>query len=253
MAKQKEAAAARDAAASATPTIQSPWQGAAMIGNTISAGVREGRAANQEAQARQQLADLMAKVGHGGSTPEMEAQIAVLDPELAKQYRQEAIDARTRADEAKAVIDAREDTQAFQGGENAATRAVTTSEGAPTGPSPPGHRTSATKSSASPPPRPSGPIWRAKTVRRRSARKRGGPIWLAKTEPRRSGRRRSAPTSRAKPIKRRRLPKPASTTGLARRTPPGNWKSSSRSCRERSRRPPSARNSARSRQVPNSG
>jgi hypothetical protein len=140
MAKRKTEADALSAsmAPQETPTIM---QGLGHVAQTISAGIREGRAANEESTSRDELAKIVAGINPDtGATPEQLANIGRYNPELARQYQEEAVQARRDAAARQAAIDDQEDEQRFRAGESEqerkarheeadASRAVTLSEG----------------------------------------------------------------------------------------------------------------------------
>ena len=133
MERQQQAARQKEAAGAMPGPITSPWQGAAHIGNIVAAGINEGRANKQQDEARQALAQIVAGVDPNvGASKEQLAEMEYIDPVLAKQYRDEAFEARRSADERKQAILMQDDAQAATHAEGEATRDVTRSEGAAT-------------------------------------------------------------------------------------------------------------------------
>jgi hypothetical protein len=77
-----------------TPTIM---QGLGHVAQVISGGIQEGRAQRDESAARDALAKIQATVGLEGAIPAQLAEIGRYDPEIAQQYREEAVQARRDA------------------------------------------------------------------------------------------------------------------------------------------------------------
>jgi hypothetical protein len=91
--------AAADARASAVAPVETPtiMQGLGHVAQVISSGIQEGRAQRSEAEARDALAKIQATVGLEGATPAQLAEIGRYDPQIAQQYREEAVQARRDA------------------------------------------------------------------------------------------------------------------------------------------------------------
>jgi len=104
-------AAAEASAANAAPIVNA-WQGAGALMNQLGDSMQMSRAAGQEADARAQLARLVAGIDPvKGASMEQIAQMQQLDPEFAnKEY--------LRAMEERAAVAAREDEQGFRAGES---------------------------------------------------------------------------------------------------------------------------------------
>jgi hypothetical protein len=100
MAKSKAAADAKAAAMQPqeTPTIM---QGIGHLANVAASGFLQNRAEGRESASREELAKLQAGIGLGEASPEQIAELGRYDPQLAQQYREEAMAARVRADELK--------------------------------------------------------------------------------------------------------------------------------------------------------
>lgn len=108
-----------------TPTIM---QGLGHVAQVISGGIQEGRAQRSEAEARDALAKIQATVGLEGATPAQLAEIGRYDPQIAQQYREEAVQARRDAAERAEAARLHEDTQAEGRSTLAATQGFTTKE-----------------------------------------------------------------------------------------------------------------------------
>ena len=139
MARAKAAADARNTAMTTieTPTIM---QGVGKLAQTLSAGLQERWARNEEQTGREELARIKAGIALEGATPEQLSQVGMYDPELEQQLREEAVQARRDAAARAEAVANREDTQVFTAGESsleraarekseAAQRALTASEG----------------------------------------------------------------------------------------------------------------------------
>lgn len=108
MARQRQLA---EAAPSANREMQSPWQGAAYLGEVLANKVNQGRIDRDLATGRQSLAEAMGGIDWAaGPTGEQVAQISALDPEqgqmMLQQLAQYRRDREARAQEA--AINARE-------------------------------------------------------------------------------------------------------------------------------------------------
>jgi hypothetical protein len=79
--------------------IASPWQGAAQMADVIGGSIREARASNQEAAARDQFAKLLA----GGLTPDEIGQAMQLDPEITMKYQEHTWDTEAKKAEQDAL------------------------------------------------------------------------------------------------------------------------------------------------------
>lgn len=75
--------------------IASPWQGAALIANSLVNGLQQNQAQEQEAAGRAQLAAAIAGIDPmAGATPEQMATVARLDPDLSQRLLADATQAR---------------------------------------------------------------------------------------------------------------------------------------------------------------
>lgn len=92
--------------------IQDPMQGFAQLGQTLFTGLQERRVRADESQGREALAKLIAGVGENGATPQELAEMGMYDPELASQYRKEALAAREAEAQRAEAARLHEDTQA---------------------------------------------------------------------------------------------------------------------------------------------
>jgi hypothetical protein len=88
--------------ASQPTQVNHPLQGIAGLAETMSAGIREGRAANEATAGRQRLAELMA----GGLTPDEYGEAMGLDPELTGKYIGHDWDVQGAKDRVQAEKDA---------------------------------------------------------------------------------------------------------------------------------------------------
>lgn len=88
--------------ASQPTQVNHPLQGVAGLAETMSAGIREGRAANEAIAGRQRLAELMA----GGLTPDEYGEAMGLDPEITGKYIGHDWDTQAAKDRVQAEKDA---------------------------------------------------------------------------------------------------------------------------------------------------
>lgn len=118
MARQKLLAAQQQQIAEPRD-MPSPWQGAALLGQTFANRLQEGRVESQLAAGRDALAKIRAGINlDSGPTAEQISQASMYDPGYADNLTQmaaQAVQARRALEAANA---SREDTQAFTHGEN---------------------------------------------------------------------------------------------------------------------------------------
>jgi hypothetical protein len=97
--------------------IASPWQGAAYMVSSLANAVQQGRADAQEAAGRDALAQAMTKTdAQGNLSPEAQAQVMKLDPELGYKFIADSISQR-RADRQR--LQEQQDAVAAEGRTNA--------------------------------------------------------------------------------------------------------------------------------------
>lgn len=97
MARQK-ALAEQAGSMSANRNMQSPWQGAAYVGEKLANAVQQGRVQNQMAAARQQLAQLIGGIDPtAGPSQDQLGQAYSMDPDLGLKLMAEAVQARREA------------------------------------------------------------------------------------------------------------------------------------------------------------
>jgi len=114
--RQAALAASQEAAAANAPPITNMWQGAGALVNSLGDSMQQSRVANQEADARAQLAQIMTQIDpNQGASMQQIAAMQQLDPDFAnKEYE--------RAMKQRFDIANREDDQSFRAGESQAER-----------------------------------------------------------------------------------------------------------------------------------
>ncbi len=116
MLRQRELAA-QQGRISPNREMISPWQGAAFLGDVVSTGINQGRAENQLAQGRDELAQTIGGINwEQGPTGAQIAEAMTRDPDVGLQLAQAARDAVRAARERQQQIADRDENRAYTEG-----------------------------------------------------------------------------------------------------------------------------------------